>query len=134
MGKRLYVGNLSFQTLEDDLIKAFEQDGRRVESARIMVDRETGRPRGFAFVEMASDADAQAAIQAMNGAELDGRPLKVNEAQERAPRTGGGGGGRGGFGGGGGGGGYGGGGGGGGRGGRGGGGGGRGGDRGGDRW
>ncbi len=132
MGKRLYVGNLSFQTLEDDLIKAFEQDGRRVESARIMVDRETGRPRGFAFVEMASDADAQAAIQAMNGAELDGRPLKVNEAQERAPRTGGGGGGRGGFGGGGGGGGYGGGGG--GRGGRGGFGGGRGGDRGGDRW
>ena len=102
MGKRLYVGNLSFQTLEDDLIKAFEQDGRRVESARIMVDRETGRPRGFAFVEMASDADAQAAIQAMNGADLDGRPLKVNEAQERAPRTGGGGGGRGGFGGGGG--------------------------------
>jgi len=135
MGKRLYVGNLSFQTLEDDLIKAFEQDGRRVESARIMVDRETGRPRGFAFVEMASDADAQAAIQAMNGADLDGRPLKVNEAQERAPRTGGGGGGRGGFGGGGGGGGgYGGGGGGGGRGGRGGFGGGRGGDRGGDRW
>jgi len=133
MGKRLYVGNLSFQTLEDDLIKAFEQDGRRVESARIMVDRETGRPRGFAFVEMASDADAQAAIQAMNGADLDGRPLKVNEAQERAPRTGGGGGGRGGFGGGGGGGGYGGGGGG-GRGGRGGFGGGRGGDRGGDRW
>ncbi|MEY3160015.1 MAG: hypothetical protein RIT25_6 [Planctomycetota bacterium] len=131
MGKRLYVGNLSFQTLEDDLIKAFEQDGRRVESARIMVDRETGRPRGFAFVEMASDADAQAAIQAMNGADLDGRPLKVNEAQERAPRTGGGGGGRGGFGGGGGGGGYGGGGGGGGRGGF---GGGRGGDRGGDRW
>ncbi|MEY4672456.1 MAG: hypothetical protein RL148_240 [Planctomycetota bacterium] len=99
MGKRLYVGNLSFQTLEDDLIKAFEQDGRRVESARIMVDRETGRPRGFAFVEMGSDEDAQAAIQAMNGAELDGRPLKVNEAQEREQRPGGG---RGGFGGGGG--------------------------------
>ena len=135
MGKRLYVGNLSFQTLEDDLIKAFEQDGRRVESARIMVDRETGRPRGFAFVEMGSDEDAQAAIQAMNGAELDGRPLKVNEAQEREQRPGGG---RGGFGGGGGGGGRGGfgggGGGGGGRGGRGGFGGGRGGDRGGDRW
>ena len=119
MGKRLYVGNLSFNTLEDDLIQAFEQDGRKVESARIMVDRETGRSRGFAFVEMASDADAQAAIQAMNGAQLDGRPLKVNEAQEREQRGGGGGGGggggrgfggggggRGGFGGGGGGGGY----------------------------
>lgn len=136
MGKRLYVGNLSFNTLEDDLIQAFEQDGRKVESARIMVDRETGRSRGFAFVEMASDADAQAAIQAMNGAQLDGRPLKVNEAQEREQRGGGGGGGggRGGFGGGGGGGrgGYGGGGGGGGYGGggrRGGGGGGGGGDR-----
>ena len=109
MGKRLYVGNLSFKTLEDDLIKAFEQDGRKVTSAQIMVDRETGRSRGFAFVEMDTEADAQAAIQAWNGKELDGRALKVNEAQEREPRSGGrggfgggGGGGRGGFGGGGG--------------------------------
>ncbi|MFO1051832.1 MAG: RNA-binding protein [Planctomycetota bacterium] len=144
MSKRLFVGNLSWDTQEDDLIAAFETDGRRVASARIMTDRDTGRPRGFAFVEMETDADAQAAIEAMNGKELDGRPLRVNLAEERAPRPagGGGGGGRGGFGGGrsggGGGGGRGGfGGGGGGGGGRGGFGGGRGGDRrggGGDRW
>jgi hypothetical protein len=154
VGKRLFVGNLSFNTMEDELIAAFEQDGRKVESAHIMVDRDTGRSRGFAFVEMGSDADAQAAIQALNGTDLGGRTLKVNEAMERQPRSpggggGGGGGSRGGYGGGGGGGGgrggYGGGGGGGGRGGYGGGGGGGGGrggygggrdrdDRGGDRW
>ena len=122
MGNRLYVGNLSFDTMEDDLIAAFEQDGRQVTSAKIITDRDTGRSRGFAFVEMVNDADAQAAIQAMDGTSLDGRELKVNEAQERQPRSGGGGGGY--RGGGGGGGGY--------RGG-GGGGGGRGG-RGGDRW
>jgi RNA recognition motif-containing protein len=115
VGKRIFVGNLSFDTMEDDLVQLCEQDGRKVESARIMVDRDTGRSRGFAFVEMANDADAQAAIAALNGVELDGRPLRVNEAQERAPRPGGGGGGgRGGYGGGGGRGGYGGGGGGGG--------------------
>ncbi len=132
MGNRLYVGNLSFDAAEDDLIEAFEKDGRKVTSARIITDRDTGRSRGFAFVEMANDADAQAAIQAMDGVELQGRTLTVNEAQERPQRGGaggGGGGGRGGYGGGGGGGrgGYGGGGGGGGghRGGRGGGGGGR---------
>jgi len=147
MSKRLFVGNLSWDTQEDDLIAAFEQDGRKVTSARIMTDRDTGKPRGFAFVEMETEQDAQAAIQAMNGTELDGRPLRVNLAEERAPRPGGGGGGgggRGGFGGGGGGGGRGGygggGGGGGGRGGfggggrRGGGGGGSGGGGGGDRW
>jgi RNA recognition motif-containing protein len=108
MSKRIFVGNLSWDTLEDDLIAAFEQDGRTVTSARIMTDRDTGRSRGFAFVEMGSDEDAQAAIQAMNGVELDGRALRVNEAEERQPRSGGGGGGgggrggRGGFGGGGG--------------------------------
>jgi RNA recognition motif-containing protein len=123
MGTRLYVGNLSFQTTEDNLRAAFGGDGRQVTEVKIMLDRDTGRSRGFAFVEMATDQDAQSAIQAMNGADLDGRPLKVNEAQPRQD------GGRGGFGGGGGGGrgGYGGGGGGGGRGGYGGGGGGRGG-------
>ncbi len=126
--------------MEDELIAAFEQDGRKVESAHIMVDRDTGRSRGFAFVEMGSDADAQAAIQALNGTDLGGRTLKVNEAMERQPRGpggggGGGGGGRGGYGGGGGGGGRGGYGGGGGGGGRGGYGGGRDrDDRGGDRW
>ncbi len=139
MSKRLFVGNLNYDTTEDDLIEAFEQDGRKVVSARVMTDRDTGRSRGFAFVEMESEDDAQAAITAMNGVELGGRNLRVNEAEERAPRAGGGGGGRGGFGGGGGRGGFGGGGGGGGggRGGRGGfGGGGRGRDRerGGDRW
>ncbi len=131
MSKRLFVGNLSWDTQEDDLIAAFEKDGRQVTSARIMTDRDTGRSRGFAFVEMATDEDAQAAIQAMDGVEVDGRPLRVNEAEGRKPRAGGGGGG--GFGGGGGGGrgGFGGGGGGGGRGGFGGGGGGGGGGRGG---
>jgi RNA recognition motif-containing protein len=138
MGTRLYVGNLSFQTTEDSLRAAFEGDGRQVTDVKIMLDRDTGRSRGFAFVEMASEQDAQSAIQAMNGADVDGRPLRVNEAQPRQEGGrggfgggggGGGGGGRGGYGGGGGGGrgGYGGGGGGGGRGGYGGGGGGRGG-------
>ena len=99
MSKRLYVGNLSWNTAEDDLIKVFENDGRTVESARIMTDRDTGRSRGFAFVEMGSEEDARAAIEAMDGTELDGRALRVNEAQEREPR-GGGSGGRGGGGGG----------------------------------
>lgn len=107
MGTRLYVGNLSFQTTEDSLRAAFGGDGRQVTEVKIMLDRDTGRSRGFAFVEMATDQDAQSAIQAMNGAELDGRPLKVNEAQPRQDGGrggfgGGGGGGRGGFGGGGG--------------------------------
>jgi RNA recognition motif-containing protein len=136
MGTRLYVGNLSFQTTEDSLRAAFGGDGRQVTEVKIMLDRDTGRSRGFAFVEMATEQDAQGAIQAMNGADLDGRPLKVNEAQPRQDGGGrggfgggGGGGSRGGYGGGGGGsrGGYGGGGGGGGRGGYGGGGGNRGG-------
>ncbi|MBL8726572.1 MAG: RNA-binding protein [Planctomycetes bacterium] len=108
MGTRLYVGNLSFQTTEDSLRAAFEGDGRVVTEVKIMLDRDTGRSRGFAFVEMGSDQDAQNAIQAMNGADVDGRPLRVNEAQPRQEGGrggfggGGGGGGRGGFGGGGG--------------------------------
>jgi RNA recognition motif-containing protein len=102
MSKRLFVGNLNYDTTEDDLIEAFEQDGRKVVSARVMTDRDTGRSRGFAFVEMETEEDAQAAITAMNGAEIAGRALRVNEAEARAPRGGGGGGGgRGGFGGGG---------------------------------
>ncbi|MFY9344803.1 MAG: RNA-binding protein, partial [Planctomycetota bacterium] len=88
MGNRLYVGNLSFNTVEADLVTAFSQDGRKVASAQIMMDRDTGRSRGFAFVEMASAGDAQAAIKAMNGADVGGRALKVNEAEERKPRTG----------------------------------------------
>ena len=96
VGTRLYVGNLSFDSTEDTVIAAFEQDDRRVSSVSIVTDRDTGRPRGFAFVEMASEEDAQSAISAMDGTELDGRTLRVNEAQERRPGGGGGGGGGGG--------------------------------------
>jgi len=131
MGTKLYVGNLSFNTTEDALRTAFAEGGRTVKSVAILTNPETGRSRGFGFVEMGTDQEALAAIEALDGVELDGRPLKVNEARERAPGGGGGGGrsfGGGGSGGGGGRGGYsGGGGGGGGRGGYGGGGGGRGG-------
>ncbi len=146
MGTRIYVGNLSFHTTVDSLRSAFSAFGEVVD-AHVATDRMTGQSRGFGFVTMGSDDQAAQAIERMNGADLDGRALRVNEAEERRPRTGGGGGfggggGGGGFGGGGGGGGFGGGGGGrsgggggfGGGGGRGGGGGGRGGGgRGGDR-
>ena len=124
MGKKLYVGNLSYQVDGPELEQLFGQYGQ-VASAQIINDRDTGRSKGFGFVEMANDNEAQAAIEALNGQEHNGRALTVNEARPREERSGGGGG-RGGFGGGGGGGrgGYGGGGGGGGRGGYGGGGGG----------
>ncbi|HKQ70270.1 MAG TPA: RNA-binding protein [Polyangiaceae bacterium] len=115
MGTRVYVGNLSYHTDESSLRQACAAGGREVVSVSIVTDRMTGQPRGFAFVEFASDKDAQAAIAELHGKPLDGRTLAVNEAREREPRGGGGGGG--GFGGGGGGGGRGGGGGGGGRGG-----------------
>ena len=92
MGTRLYVGNLSFNTTEDSLRKALSEDARGVKEVNLVLDRDTGRPRGFAFAEMANDNDAQAAIKALDGAELDGRNLKVNEAHERQPRSGGGGG------------------------------------------
>ena len=99
MAKKLYVGNISFQTTSDDLVKAFSQFGT-VLGAQIVADRETGRSRGFAFVEMHDGADE--AIAAMNGSQLDGRTLTVNEAKprEERPRSGGGGGGYGGGGGG----------------------------------
>ena len=92
MGKRLYVGNLSYDSTDESLRAAFSEDGRAVADVQIMTDRETGRPRGFGFVEMATDADAQAAIEALDGADLDGRSIRVNEARERQPRGGGGGG------------------------------------------
>jgi cold-inducible RNA-binding protein len=130
MGKRLYVGNLAFHSTEDSVRSAFQRAGVEVISVQVMTDRMTGQSRGFGFVEVAGDQEAQTAIDALHGKDLDGRALTVNEARERTPGGGGGGGGfRGGGGGGGGGGFRGGGGGGGGRGG--GGGGGRGGGRGG---
>jgi cold-inducible RNA-binding protein len=97
MGKRLYVGNLSWETTEADLRDAFATAGN-VQEVKLVMDRDTGRPRGFAFVEMGSDSEAQKAVSELHGRELGGRTLKVNEAQER---TGGGGGGGGGYGGGG---------------------------------
>ena len=100
MGNRLFVGNLSFNTTEESLMAAFQEFGEVVE-ARLMTERETGRSRGFAFVEMATPEAATKAIEEMNGAVLDGRPLRVNEAEKRPERGGGGGGFRGGGGGGG---------------------------------
>lgn len=96
MAKTLYVGNLNFRTDEEGLRAAFSEYGT-VSDARIVMDRDTGRSRGFGFVEMEDDAAAESAIQGMNGADLDGRPLRVNEAQPRGDgnRGGGGGGGRG---------------------------------------
>jgi RNA recognition motif-containing protein len=104
MGKKLYVGNLPYSFTDADLQRIFEPHGT-VASAQVIMDRETGRSKGFGFVEMGSDAEARAAIDAMNGNAVDGRPLTVNEARPK-PEGGGGGGGRGGYGGGGGRGGY----------------------------
>jgi len=101
---KLYVGNLAFSTSSQDLQELFAAAGT-VESASVVEDRETGRSRGFGFVEMSSKEEGEAAISQMNGKEVSGRALKVNEAKPREPRSGGGGG-RGGFGGGGGRGGY----------------------------
>jgi RNA recognition motif-containing protein len=95
MNTKLFVGNLSFNTTENDLQDAFAAHGTVVE-ANLMVDRASGRPRGFAFITMGSPEEAQKAIDAMNGANLDGRNLTVNEARPREERSGGGsGGGRG---------------------------------------
>ena len=103
MGSKLYVGNLSYSTTSSDLEQLFAQHGT-VSSAEVISDRETGRSKGFGFVQMGTDDEAQAAIAALNGQEHDGRPLTVNEAKPREdrPRGGGGGGGYGGGGGGGG--------------------------------
>ena len=105
MGQKLYVGNLSYSTTSSDLEQLFAQHGT-VQSAEVISDRDSGRSKGFGFVEMGSDEEAQAAIAALNGQQHDGRTLTVNEAkprEDRGPRGGGGGGGgRGGYGGGGG--------------------------------
>lgn len=102
MGNKLYVGNLAYSVRDDSLLQAFSPFGT-VTSAKVMMDRETGRSKGFGFVEMGSDAEAQAAINGMNGQAIDGRAVVVNEARPREERPGGfGGGSRGGYGGGGG--------------------------------
>ena len=104
MSTKLYVGNLSFNTSNEDLQQLFGQAGT-VETVNIVEDRDTGRSRGFGFVEMSSKEEAQSAIEQLNGKEIDGRSLTVNEARPREERSGGGGnrgGGRGGYGGGGG--------------------------------
>lgn len=88
----IFVGNLPFTTTDDSLREAFGRFGA-VDSAQVIMDRETGRSRGFGFVEMSNDNEARDAIAGMNGADLDGRPLTVNEARPKAPRSGGGGGG-----------------------------------------
>ena len=103
MGKKLYVGNLSYSTTSDQLAELFAPHGS-VQSAEVIMDRASGRSKGFGFVEMSSDEEARAAISALDGQDCGGRPLKVNEAKPREDRGGGGGGrgGRGGYGGGGG--------------------------------
>jgi RNA recognition motif-containing protein len=98
MGSKLYVGNLSYNTTSSDLEQLFGQHGT-VRSAEVIADRDTGRSKGFGFVEMGSDEEAQAAITALGGSQQDGRALTVNEAKPRESRAGGGGGGsRGGYG------------------------------------
>jgi hypothetical protein len=94
MGKRIFVGNLPFSANDQVLNDTFAQYGV-VESAKVIVDRATGRSKGFGFVEMATDAEAATAIEKLNGAEYEGRSITVNEAREMQPREGGGGGGRG---------------------------------------
>src|SRR6516164_2351345 len=88
MGKKLYVGNLGYGVTDSDLAKMFEAHGT-VESAQVIMDRDTGRSKGFGFVEMRNDQEAQEAIQALNGQEFNGRALTVNEARPREDRGGG---------------------------------------------
>jgi len=91
MGKKLYVGNMGYEVNSADLEQMFTPHGQ-VQSAQVINDRTTGQSKGFGFVEMSSDQEAQAAIAALNGQDHGGRPLTVNEAKPRTPRTGGGGG------------------------------------------
>jgi RNA recognition motif-containing protein len=86
MGTKLYVGNLNYNTTEEALREAFSANGREVASVSIIMDRETGRSRGFAFVEMATAEGAQQALQELDGADLEGRTLRINEAREREAR------------------------------------------------
>ena len=93
MGNKLYVGNLPFSANDDSLKEMFAQAGN-VESAKVITDRDTGRSKGFGFVEMSTEQEAATAISKFNGADFEGRSLTVNEARPMAPRDGGGGGGR----------------------------------------
>jgi len=97
MGTRLYVGNLPFNASEEQIRELFSQNGRTVTDVRLITDRETGRARGFGFVEMATREEADGAIRQLNGYSLGGRPLTVNEARERTGAGAGAGGGRGGW-------------------------------------
>jgi RNA recognition motif-containing protein len=97
MGRKLYVGNLPYTATSESLREAFAASGT-VDTVSVITDRDTGQSKGFAFVEMSSDSEAQAATAAMNGKMLDGRQIKVNEAKPRESRGGGGGGGGGGYG------------------------------------
>jgi cold-inducible RNA-binding protein len=90
MGTRLYVGNLSYNVTEPELREVFGEGGGNVVEVKIVLDRDTGRPRGFAFVEMGSDGDASKAIETLTGRLIQGRPINVSEARERTPRAGGG--------------------------------------------
>lgn len=92
MGTRLYVGNLPFSADDNEVRALFEQNGRTVSEVYLVTDRETGRPRGFGFVEMANEEEANAAIEELNGHQMGGRTLTVNEARERGGGGGGGGG------------------------------------------
>lgn len=93
MGRKLYVGNLPYSASQESLQDTFGQCGT-VESVNLITDRDSGQSKGFGFVEMSSESEAQKAIQELNGREIDGREIKVNEAKPKAPRGGGGGGGR----------------------------------------
>jgi cold-inducible RNA-binding protein len=86
VAKKLYVGNLTYEVTGSDLERVFGPHGR-IESAQVISDRDTGRSKGFGFVEMGTDQEAQAAAQALNGQDLNGRPLKVNEARPREERS-----------------------------------------------
>jgi len=96
MSKKLYVGNLPFSLTDQSLIDTFSQCGT-VETAKLIIDRDSGRSKGFGFVEMSSDAEAQEAIDKFDGQDCEGRPMKVNIAKPMEPRRGGGGGGGGGY-------------------------------------
>jgi RNA recognition motif-containing protein len=90
MGRKLYVGNLPYSATEESLSAKFSEHGT-VESVKVITDRDTGQSKGFAFIEMATDSQAQAAISGLNGTDYEGRPMKVNEAKPQVKRSGGGG-------------------------------------------